>query len=185
MAVRIRPTTHRGRGKASRPGKWEGDVLTVETTHPEDRLHPSQRITAQRPRRPARALHRNGDVLTWISIVNDPAYLTEPYIKSRNFYQGPGLSGDVVSVFGRRGSRSPRRRDPALPARHEPVPAGVRRALSRSVRRDTRGAETMYPEYRGRLKTMTPPPPLKKPEPAAPAATPPRGRGEHNGTRTV
>ena len=33
---------------------------------------------------------KTGDVLTWISIVTDPAYLTEPYIKSRNFVLDPG-----------------------------------------------------------------------------------------------
>ena len=29
-------------------------------------------------------------MLTWISIVSDPVYLTEPYIKSRNFSYDPG-----------------------------------------------------------------------------------------------
>ena len=32
----------------------------------------------------------SGNVLTWISIVSDPVYLTEPFIKSRNFSYDPG-----------------------------------------------------------------------------------------------
>ena len=72
-------------------GKWEGDMLTVETTHLKTGLCPPQRSPAQRKGAVREHFIRNGDVLTWISIVNDPAYLTEPYIKSRNSTTTPAI----------------------------------------------------------------------------------------------
>jgi hypothetical protein len=72
-------------------GKWEGDMLTVTTTH----LKPAYVRRNGLPRSEDAVLveHfiRVGDVLTWISIINDPVYLSEPYIKSRNFFLDPGF----------------------------------------------------------------------------------------------
>ena len=71
-------------------GKWEGDMLTVETTHLKpayvrrDGLARSEKATVREH------FIRNGNVLTLVTIVNDPVYLTEPYIKSRNFWLDPG-----------------------------------------------------------------------------------------------
>src|SRR6266508_402672 len=71
-------------------GRWEGDMLTVDTTH----LKPAyvRRDGLARSEKATLREHfiRNGNVLTWVSIVTDPVYLTEPYIKSRNFYYDPG-----------------------------------------------------------------------------------------------
>jgi hypothetical protein len=72
-------------------GRWDGDVLTVETTH----LKAGYLRRNGVPRSPNALLRehivRHGDVLTWISIVTDPVYLTEPFIRSRNFAAEPGL----------------------------------------------------------------------------------------------
>jgi hypothetical protein len=71
-------------------GKWEGDMLTVDTTHLKpayvrrDGLARSEKATVREH------FIRNGNVLTLVTIVNDPVYLTEPYIKSRNFWYDPG-----------------------------------------------------------------------------------------------
>src|SRR5205814_8388482 len=76
-------------------GVWEGDMLTIETTH----LKPAyiRRDGLARSEKATLREHfiRVGDVLTWVSIVTDPVYLTEPYIKSRNFYLDPGYQVTV------------------------------------------------------------------------------------------
>src|SRR5215510_11210387 len=73
-------------------GVWEGNMLTIETTH----LKPAYLRRNGVPRSGKATLRehfiRNGNVLTWISIVTDPVYLTEPYIKSRNFFYDPGVA---------------------------------------------------------------------------------------------
>ena len=66
-------------------GKWEGDVLTVETTHLKtgwvrrNGLAMSDRATM------TEHFIRHGDYLTHVTILHDPAYLTEPLIKTEDF----------------------------------------------------------------------------------------------------
>ena len=153
-------------------GKWEGDMLTVETTH----LKPAyvRRNGLARSEKATLREHfiRNGNVLTWISHrhrsgLSDRAVHQEPQLLLR-----PRLPDGAVSVLGGRRSRRAGRRDPALPARHEPVSPRVRdqvRAAAEAVRG---GAETMYPEYIETLKTLKPR-----------RARPPRGRRRDAGGR--
>ena len=154
-------------------GKWEGDMLTVETTHLKTGY--IRRNGLPRSEKAVLREHfiRNGDVLTWISIVNDPAYLTEPYIKSRNFYYDPGYQVTLypcsVDVeVDRPAGEIPHYLPGTNPYLQE---FAARFQIPYDATRG--GAETMYPEYRQRLKTMTPPPPLKKPAAAGAAAQPP------------
>ena len=70
-------------------GHWEGDVLVVETTHLKagwirrNGLPLSDRATM------TDRFHRYGDVLTHVSIVSDPVYLTEPLVKTNGFMLSP------------------------------------------------------------------------------------------------
>jgi len=93
---------------------------------------------------------RNDNVLTVTWIVYDPLYLTEPYIKSRNFYYDPGV---VIPPY------------PCSIAVEIPRPEGViphylpgtNPSLSEWAAKNhlplegaRGGAETMYPEFRRR-----------------------------------
>ena len=66
-------------------GMWEGDVLTVTTTHLKtgwvrrNGLVMSDRATM------TEHFIRHGDYLTHVTILHDPAYLTEPLIKTEDF----------------------------------------------------------------------------------------------------
>lgn len=71
-------------------GRWDGDRLVVTTTH----MKPAY-LRRNGVRRSERAVLteyfiRSGDYLTWVSIIDDPVYLTEPLIRSRDFYLNPG-----------------------------------------------------------------------------------------------
>jgi hypothetical protein len=133
-------------------GRWEGDMLTVETTHLKagyvrrNGLPRSDKATLREH------FYRVGDVLTWISIVTDPVYLTEPYIKSRNFYLDPGYQ---VTLY-------PCSIDIEVDRPEGEIPhylPGTNPFLNdfadkhRIPREGVRGgAATMYPEYRSRLQ---------------------------------
>jgi hypothetical protein len=138
-------------------GKWEGDVLTVYTTHIKtgwvrrNGLVESDRATL------TEHFIRHGDILTHVSIVSDPAYLTEPLIKSQDFrlnlfYNGNWLypCESVEEVVGRPEDAVPNflpGENPFLKeyvTNHPMVPEVATRG----------GAETMYPEYRQKLKAM-------------------------------
>src|ERR1051326_3661033 len=72
-------------------GVWEGDMLTVTTTHLKPAYVRRNGLARSEKATLTEHLIRSGDVLTWIQIVDDPVYLTEPYIKSRNFVYEPGF----------------------------------------------------------------------------------------------
>jgi hypothetical protein len=92
--------------------------------------------------------------LTWIQIIDDPVYLTEPYIKSRNFVYEPGffpspypcsveveIDRDQTLIPHYLPGQNPYLNEFA--ARYH-MPAEARAG----------GAETMYPEFAARLRTL-------------------------------
>ena len=147
-------------------GKWEGDVLTVTTTH----LKPGyvRRNGLARSEKATLLEHfiRNGNVLTWISIVSDPVYLTEPYIKSRNFFYDPGYQMALYPCSVDIEVERPAGEIPHyLPGSNPYLDEfAMKWALPREAARG--GAETMYPEYLEKMKGMKP---LRKPAAPAPA----------------
>lgn len=133
-------------------GRWEGDVLVITTTH----LKPGRirRNGIDHSDRATLIEHvtRHGDVLTFISTLNDPVYLTEPFIHSRNF------------AFNPRQRIRPSRCKPvveAVPAA-SPIPhflpgrnpflAEFAATVGLPLATALGGAETMYPEYMRRLE---------------------------------
>ena len=60
---------------------------------------------------------RHGDVLTVVTIVDDPVYLEEPFIRSSNWVLNPTQDGRAQPVRrGRRSRGAPEGLRPALPA---------------------------------------------------------------------
>ena len=149
-------------------GKWEGDMLTVETTHLKpayirrDGLPRSEKATVREH------FIRNGNILTLVTIVNDPVYLTEPYIKSRNFWSDPGYQMTLYPCsvdieIDRPGGVIPHYLPGANPfiaewAAKNHLPLAAARG----------GAETMYPEFMYQMRAMPSAKMLAQP-PAAPA----------------
>ena len=70
-------------------GKWDGDVLVVTTTHIKQMWHrrnglPQSDLVTLTERF---ALH--GTVMTYVTITEDPVYLTEPLVKTTNMLKNP------------------------------------------------------------------------------------------------
>ena len=133
-------------------GKWEGDMLTVYTTHLKTGW--IRRNGIPRSDRGTLTEHwiRHGDYLTLVSIVTDPAYLTEPFIRTTNWVLDPRQQiapypcETVVEVDRPKGT-VPNHLPGANPFLNEfpakyHLPDGAARG----------GAETMYPEYQQKMK---------------------------------
>lgn len=61
---------------------WEGDVLRIETSHlKEDYIRRNCAMASDEANVTSWWIRR-GDYLTWINIVHDPIYLSEPLIRS-------------------------------------------------------------------------------------------------------
>jgi hypothetical protein len=133
-------------------GKWEGDVLTVTTTHLKTGW--IRRNGIPRSDRATLTEHwiRHGDYLTLVSIVNDPAYLTEPFIRTTNWVLDPRQQiapypcEAVVEVDRPKGSVPHH-----LPGTNAYLDEFAKRfSLPDAATRG--GAETMYPEYEQKMK---------------------------------
>jgi len=135
-------------------GKWEGDMLTITTTHLKagwirrNGVPRSDRATV------TEHIIRHGDHLTWMVVVNDPIYLTEPFVRTTDFNLNlqqniaPYPCEAVVEIDRPIG---------AVP-HHLPgtnsflTEFADKHKLPAQVVRG--GSETMYPEYRTKIAAM-------------------------------
>jgi hypothetical protein len=132
-------------------GKFDGDMLTITTTHLKagwirrNGVPRSDRATV------TEHILRHGDYLTVVVIVNDPVYLTEPFVRTTDFEYDPRQQiapypcEAVVEVIRPKGTVPSH-----LPGENKflnefPERFGLPGAATRG------GAETMYPEYRRKM----------------------------------
>jgi len=134
-------------------GKWEGNILTVYTTHMKDGWVRRNGLPVSDQATLIEHFIRHGNIFTHVSIVTDPNYLTEPLIKTQDFNliipEGQNWvypCSPVVEIQRPRGA-VPHYLPGENPFLHEfadkfKIP--LEAALG--------GAETMYPEYQTKLK---------------------------------
>lgn len=146
--------------------KWEGDMLTVTVTHLKEGY--LRRNGLPRSDKATLTEHwiRNGDFLTVVTIITDPVYLSEPFIRSTDYelnvnQQIPPYPCDVVQEIDRVKGDVPHYLPGANPFMAE---FAVRHGLPLEATRG--GKETMYPDFMEKLKTL---PPARAPQ--APAKT--------------
>lgn len=136
-------------------GKWEGSTLTVYTTHLKqgelrrNGLPESDRATL------IEHFMRHGDFMTHVSIVQDPDYLTEPFVRTQIFRLaiGEGMNWlypceSVIEIAGRARDKVPN----YLPGEN-PFVSEFARKYHLPVDAALGGAETMYPEYQLKMKS--------------------------------
>jgi hypothetical protein len=137
-------------------GVWEGSMLTVTTTHVKQGWHRRENIPASDEATVIEHFIKHGDLMTHISVVDDPIFLAEPLIKSEEFNlvpnpnnfvpfwpceyieEGERARGDVPSYFAGENPYVPE-----YAATHN-LPQEVTLG----------GPETMYPEFKERMKTL-------------------------------
>jgi hypothetical protein len=132
-------------------GRWEGDMLTIKTTHLKEGYVRRNGL----PRSDTATLTEHwmlhNDVLTVATIVYDPVYLTEPFIRTTDYeldlhQQNPPYPCEVVEEVDRPKGSVPHK----LPSETNfdtdfATRCGIPIAAAKG------GAETMYPEYKSTL----------------------------------
>lgn len=132
-------------------GKWEGDMLTVTVTHLKEGYIRRNGVPRSDLATVTEHWMRHGNYLTIVTIVNDPVYLTEPFIRSTDYeldlrQQIPPYPCEVVEEVDR-----PRRVVPhLLPGLNSSLTefASHHNLPEQAVQG---GAETMYPEYQSKV----------------------------------
>jgi len=153
-------------------GVWDGDMLTITTTHLKTGWIRRNGIPRSDRAVVTEHLARHGDYLTWIVVIDDPVYLTEPFVRTTNFVLDPHQQiapypCQIVEEIDRPQGVVPHH----LPGQNGflaefPAKYGISPEAARG------GAETMYPEYRWKEKAAAAPEPVREaaPRPAAAGA---------------
>ncbi len=80
-------------------GKWDGDALIVTTTHIKQNWVRRNGIPQSDRATLIERFQRHGDLMSHISIVEDPVYLTEPLTKSETFVMNPRIEGQAAWTY--------------------------------------------------------------------------------------
>jgi len=137
-------------------GVWEGNMLTVTTTHIKQGWERRENIPASDEATLIEHYVRHGNMLTHISVVEDPVYLAEPLVKSQEFILNP--DPNTFNPFWpcdsvEEGER-PRGEVPSYLPGDNPWVAEYAASHDLPQEATLGGPETIYPEYRIRLKEL-------------------------------
>jgi len=139
-------------------GKWDGDMLTVTTTHL--KMGWIRRNGIPRSDKAVLTEHfvRHDNVLTLISVIQDPIYLTEPFVRTTNWALDPH---QIIAPYPCQAVVEIERPQGTVP-NHLPGANNFLREFAAKFNlpfEPTRGgADTMYPEYAAKVAAMTPVP---------------------------
>jgi hypothetical protein len=149
-------------------GEWEGNMLTVTTTHVKQGWHRRENIPSSDEVTVIEHYIRHGSMLTHISIAEDPIFLAEPLIKSEEFnlVPDPNNFNPFYPCEPADEGEFERGTVPSYFAGENPYVSqyAAEHNLPQAV--TLGGAETMYPEYRQKVKGL--------PVAIYPAPVPPR-----------
>ena len=134
--------------------KWDGDMLTVTVTHLKENYVRRNGLPLSDKATVVEHWIRNGDFLTVATIVTDPVYLTEPFIRTTDYELDlhqlvEPYPCSVVEEIERAEGVIPHYLPGTNPDLHE---FAEKRGIPFEATRG--GAETMYPDYRFKVKEM-------------------------------
>jgi hypothetical protein len=137
-------------------GVWEGNVLTVHTTHIKQGWIRRNGLPQSDQATLTEHYIRHGDVMTHVTVLTDPVYLTEPLVKSQDFRLNIQAGQNwlypcepVVEIAGRPRGEVQHYLPGENPFLHE-----FADRYKIPLEAILGGAETMYPEYQQKLKQM-------------------------------
>ena len=135
-------------------GEWEGDMLKVTTTHLKEGWVRRNGVPRSDKATLVEYFIRHGDYLTLVTVVKDPVYLTEAFVRTSNWVADPGFQLSPFSCIPTTEIERPRG---AVP-HHLPGTNGflgefaARHGIPFDATRG--GAATMYPDYMARLRPV-------------------------------
>jgi len=137
-------------------GVWEGNVLVTHTTHMKAGYVRRNGTPSSDRATMTQFYVRHGDYLTILTSIEDPVYLSEPYVISRTWQLNPQLTIAATASACEPISEVPRFDVPGVVPHFLPGKNPFVNELSQHynipVQTVMGGAETMYPEYRKQLK---------------------------------
>jgi hypothetical protein len=140
-------------------GKWEGNTLTVYTTHLKEGFLRRNGLPESDQATLIEHFMRHGDFMVHVSEVTDPMTLTEPFVRTQVFRriseEGQNWLYPCESVVEI--ANQPRGAVPNFLPGENPFVAEFAAKLGIPVAATLGGAETMYPEFQRKMKEMASP----------------------------
>jgi hypothetical protein len=141
-------------------GVWNGNRLTVTTTHLKTNYHRRNGVPSSDQRTFTEHWMRHGDILTVVTVVDDPVFFTEPLVRSQNWFLDPGQQ--VSQFYCEYVTELPPVTEDSIP-HHLPGQNPYLGEMAEWYGLPTEvlrgGAERMYPEYRAIMPAPESPPP--------------------------
>jgi len=144
-------------------GNWDGNTLTVYTTHMKQGYLRRNGLPESDQATLIEHFMRHGDYLVHVSEVTDPVTLTEPFVRTQIFHRTPQEGQNwlypcesVVEI-----ANQPRGAVPNFLPGENPFVAEFAAKYHLPLAATLGGADTMYPEFQQKMKTM--PVPAKQP----------------------
>ncbi len=140
-------------------GKWEGNTLTVYTTHLKQGYLRRNGLPESDEATLIEHFMRHGDYLVHMSEVTDPVNLTEPFVRTEVFHRIPQEGQNwlypcesVVEIASQARGAVPN----FLPGQN-PFVAEFAKKYGLPLEATLGGAETMYPDFQRKMKKLAPP----------------------------
>jgi len=137
-------------------GRWDGDILTVDTTHIKKEFYRRSGLPSSDQTTVREHYIRHGNLLSHVLIISDPVYLTEPYVNSQEFElmdrgnQNWLYNCEYVMEIPR-----PKNEVPHFLPGQNPFLGEWAEKFGLPFEAVFAGAEATYPEYMPRIEEMT------------------------------
>ena len=141
-------------------GKWEGNILTVYTTHIKQGWKRRNGVPSSDKVSLTEHFIRHGDHLTHVSVVTDPIYLAEPLIKTQSYNLAANSEGNWLwpCEYVEELPGTPHSSVPSYMPGQNPFVTEFAAKYQIPVDAALGGPQTMYPEFRDKMKNLRPPP---------------------------
>ena len=141
-------------------GKWEGNILTAYTTHLKQGWDRRNGVPSSDKITLTEHFIRHGNQLTHVSVVTDLIYLTEPLVKTQVYSSAANSEGNWLwpCEYVEELPGTPRSMVHSYMPGQNPFLTEF--AAKNQIPLDAAlgGPQTMYPEFRDRMKSLKPPP---------------------------
>ncbi len=133
-------------------GEWEGDMLKVTTTHLKEGWIRRNGVPRSDKATLVEYFIRHGEYLTLVTVVKDPVYLTEAFVRTSNWVADPGFQLSPFSCTSTTEIERPRGTVPHhLPGTNAYLKEFAdKHGIPFDAARG--GAATMYPDYAPQLR---------------------------------
>ena len=136
-------------------GQWEDDTLVTTTSHLKEAFITRTGVPRSSKSTITTRINRFGDILTVTLIINDPAYLTEPYIRESSWVYAPNQAmAPGPCEIPPEGSLVPAGKVPSNMPGEYPYIHEFAEEYGIPLDSVLGGAETLYPEYIKKMKMM-------------------------------